>query len=140
MLSDFGLARFFEEGGAMTAETGSYRWMAPEVVRHERYDETCDVYSFAMLLYEALTLRVPFQNHSPVETAFAVARGERPALPPAPADVRALVEECWSQDPAARPQFPEIVVRLRHLRAKKESFGSLEMAARSVAESLTPVA
>ena len=31
-MADFGLARFQDEGGAMTAETGTYRWMAPEVL------------------------------------------------------------------------------------------------------------
>ena len=39
----------------MTAETGTYRWMAPEVIRHEAYDKRCDVYSYAILAWEMLT-------------------------------------------------------------------------------------
>ena len=62
-LADFGLARLApgckEE---LTAETGSYRWMAPEVIRHKSYDEKCDVYSFAMLCWEMLTYRMPFDK------------------------------------------------------------------------------
>ncbi|KAK7848684.1 serine/threonine-protein kinase sty46 [Quercus suber] len=30
-VADFGVARFQTQGGVMTAETGTYRWMAPEV-------------------------------------------------------------------------------------------------------------
>lgn len=30
-MADFGVARFQDQGGIMTAETGTYRWMAPEV-------------------------------------------------------------------------------------------------------------
>lgn len=30
-MADFGVARFQNNGGVMTAETGTYRWMAPEV-------------------------------------------------------------------------------------------------------------
>lgn len=30
-IADFGIARFQSQGGAMTRETGTYRWMAPEV-------------------------------------------------------------------------------------------------------------
>lgn len=30
-MADFGVARFQNEEGIMTAETGTYRWMAPEV-------------------------------------------------------------------------------------------------------------
>ncbi|KAG0498072.1 hypothetical protein HPP92_002763 [Vanilla planifolia] len=29
-VADFGVARFQNQGGVMTAETGTYRWMAPE--------------------------------------------------------------------------------------------------------------
>lgn len=32
-VADFGVARFQNIGGVMTAETGTYRWMAPEVAR-----------------------------------------------------------------------------------------------------------
>ena len=32
-IGDFGLSRFKSENESMTGHTGSYRWMAPEVVR-----------------------------------------------------------------------------------------------------------
>jgi serine/threonine protein kinase len=31
-VADFGVARVKAESGIMTAETGTYRWMAPEVI------------------------------------------------------------------------------------------------------------
>jgi serine/threonine protein kinase len=34
-VADFGVARVKDQSGVMTAETGTYRWMAPEVHRHE---------------------------------------------------------------------------------------------------------
>ena len=39
--------RFFLSG-----ETGSYKYMAPEVYRHERYSLKCDVFSFAVIAFE----------------------------------------------------------------------------------------
>ena len=50
-------------GGHLTAETGTYRWMAPEVIRHEKYSRSADVYSYAMILYELLTHEVPHSPH-----------------------------------------------------------------------------
>ena len=50
-ISDFGLAKLRPQKDKqetdtfnMTGETGSYRFMAPEVFRHEEYNETVDVY------------------------------------------------------------------------------------------------
>lgn len=124
-IADFGLARFY--GNEMTAETGSYRWMAPEIVRHESYDKSCDVYSFAMLQYEMMTLCVPFSCYGPIEVAFSVARGKRPPLPPMPEEMKTLIESCWHACKYSRPTFESILDTLTVMRDKKTSFGCLEM-------------
>lgn len=111
-IADFGLARYQAKPGEknMTAETGSYRWMAPEVIRHEPYDSLCDVYSFGILSWELLTYRVPYEKLMPVEAAFAVAReAKRPPIPPwCSAPVRQMIECCWMQEAAKRPRFSEL--------------------------------
>jgi serine/threonine protein kinase len=57
-VADFGVARFQDQGGIMTAETGTYRWMAPEVINHQPYDNKADVFSFAIVLWELVTSKV----------------------------------------------------------------------------------
>ena len=132
-LSDFGLSRY-TSSSIMTAETGSYRWMAPEVFRHEQYDKSCDVYSFAMLMYEMITLCIPFCNtFSPIEVAFDVAKfNRRPQLPEISHEFCDLICDCWHHSPSLRPTFENILSRIRVIRAKKESFGSLEMTFKNV--------
>jgi len=114
-IGDFGLSRYQEcEKKKMTAETGSYRWMAPEVIRHEMYDQRCDVYSFAILAWEMLTFRVPFDKLMPVEAAFAVAKeAKRPEMPShaRPSTVE-LLNACWHQDAQQRPSFHHVVEML----------------------------
>lgn len=108
-IADFGLARYQATSGKkMTAETGSYRWMAPEVIRHEAYDQRCDVYSFAILAWEMLTYRIPFDGMMPVEAAFAVAReGKRPSIPREwiSKPIAELLRACWHQEARKRPSF-----------------------------------
>jgi eukaryotic-like serine/threonine-protein kinase len=63
-LTDFGIARLPESGpggtGGMIAGTGAY--MSPEQVRGDPLDPRADLYSAAILLYEMLTGRTPFDT------------------------------------------------------------------------------
>lgn len=59
-----GVARVIETTGHMTAETGTYRWMAPEVIEHKPYDEKADVFSFGIVLWELLTCKVRMQRRA----------------------------------------------------------------------------
>lgn len=46
-VADFGVARVHSQSGVMTAETGTYRWMAPEV----EYCHNVDYFSFCIFEY-----------------------------------------------------------------------------------------
>ncbi|MQL80308.1 hypothetical protein Taro_012770 [Colocasia esculenta] len=82
-VGDFGLSKLIRVQNShdvykMTGETGSYRYMAPEVFKHRRYDKKVDVFSFAMILYEMLEGDPPLSNYEPYEAAKYVAEGHRP--------------------------------------------------------------
>jgi serine/threonine protein kinase len=51
----------------MTGETGSYRYMAPEVFRHEPYNTKVDVYSYAMILYYLFEGVPPFFDKEAID-------------------------------------------------------------------------
>jgi len=95
----------------MTGETGSYRFMAPEVFRHEDYTELVDVYSFAMIFFYLLVGRPPWPT-LPGLTAVkkAAEEGYRPDIP-RDMDVRlqTLLKECWDDNANNRPPFSRII-------------------------------
>jgi serine/threonine protein kinase len=43
----------------MSGMTGSLRYMAPEVATMKNYNESCDTYSFATLLWQMMALKIP---------------------------------------------------------------------------------
>ena len=65
-LTDFGLSRFMpeEEDYAMTGETGTIRYMAPEVYLKQPYGLKADVYSLGLILYYLTTRQKPFQEYN----------------------------------------------------------------------------
>jgi len=114
-IADFGVARVLDAGpGVLTAETGTYRWMAPEVIEHAPYGAPADVFSFGILLWELLTARVPYEALSPLQAAVGVVqRGLRPTIPSTcPAELADLMRACWTRRPEDRPGFEELKGRL----------------------------
>ncbi|XP_059655799.1 serine/threonine-protein kinase VIK-like isoform X1 [Cornus florida] len=122
-VGDFGLSKLIKVQNShdvykMTGETGSYRYMAPEVFKHRKYDKKVDVFSFAMILYEMLEGDPPLSNYEPYEAAKYVAEGHRPSfrakgyIP----ELRELTEQCWDADMNKRPSFLEILRKLEKIK------------------------
>ena len=85
--------------------------MAPEVFRHENYDEQVDVYSFAMVLYYMVAGHPPWPHLPGFEAVRLAAEiGNRPCLP-RDLDSQSvnLLELCWHNDPSSRPSFRKIL-------------------------------
>lgn len=107
----------------MTGETGSYRYMAPEVYRHEPYNNKVDVYSFAMICYQLFEGVLPFCRYPPLDAAQAACiLGKRPEWSsrprngtPVPKKLRDLMEQCWAMRHEDRPEFDEIIEVLEEI-------------------------
>ena len=113
-VTDFGLSTRAPDdtcaGGWLTAETGTYRWMAPEVLLHERYSKGADVFSYGGVLFELITHEAPFEDRPSLQAAVAVGmNGERPPLPvDTPPRFAALVNTCWQKEVHSRPTFSQL--------------------------------
>jgi serine/threonine protein kinase len=88
-IGDFGLSKTLsvrnkmpqdvDTNFTMTGETGSYRYMAPEVFRHEFYGPAVDVYAASMIFYQLFCFQQPFAGLNPVDAAkMASAEALRP--------------------------------------------------------------
>lgn len=120
-LIDFGLAKMIEntsvdsnETYAMSGETGSLRYMAPEVADCLPYNWAVDVYSFGIILWEMNAGKKPFDGlNREMFYERVVHGGERPPLRSKwPDELKSLMKDCWDADTSKRPRFRDVIRRL----------------------------
>lgn len=66
-LADFGFARVLPSTSLAETLCGSPLYMAPEILRYEKYDAKADLWSVGTVLYEMVTGRPPFKASNHVE-------------------------------------------------------------------------
>ncbi|RWW59150.1 hypothetical protein BHE74_00033933 [Ensete ventricosum] len=110
-VADFGTSCLETQCRESKGNMGTYRWMAPEMIKEKPYTRKVDVYSFGIVLWELTTALVPYQGMTPVQAAYAASeKNLRPPLSTTSSPVlNNLIKSCWSANPARRPDFNYIV-------------------------------
>ena len=113
LLVDWGIAKGLGRGRATTSTgivKGTIAYMSPEQACGEKLDRRSDIYALGVVLYQILTLRLPFEKGTDAEILAAILR-DPPQRPEAvagsraiPAELSALAMRALSKEPSQRPQ------------------------------------
>jgi len=112
----------------LTGYTGSLRYMAPEVVECKPYNESADVFSFGILLWQIISCDVPYENFTvPMYEKLVVGNGYRPSIKKSwPKELVDLMECCWSSNPRNRPALEEAKNRVKMFVMNEETGKQIE--------------
>ncbi|KAJ6598358.1 kinase-like domain-containing protein [Mycena vulgaris] len=120
-IADFGLSSIadamtlrFTHSTAPTTRGGTTRYQAPELLLGESPNHFgSDVYAFACVCYEILTLKAPFHElFNDAAVMFKVLAGARPSRPTGTLLIDGLwdlLQACWQTIPDERPTGAQIV-------------------------------
>ncbi len=106
VLADFGLARMTSSVRRLTASgtvMGTPEYMSPEQVVGEAIGSTSDLYSFAVVAYEMLTGRVPFQADTPAAVLLSHINKDMPPTRELVGELSAHVEDALRKGLAKAP-------------------------------------
>ena len=111
-VTDFGIAR---AGASQMTEAGSIigtaQYLSPEQAKGASVDQTSDLYSVGVVLYELLTGVVPFSGETPVEIAMkhlsTVPEPPSAKRADVPRDLDMVVMRALAKDPSERYQSAE---------------------------------
>ncbi|KAL7712138.1 Serine-threonine protein kinase [Entamoeba marina] len=112
-IADFGLSSFVNKDG-LDAVLGSLKWVSPERLKKEKYAEPSDVYAFAIISWQILTLKEPFEGIESAEKLeeCVVDNNQRPSLTGIQDSYVELLQKCWDKSPKNRLTFDEILEQL----------------------------
>jgi beta-lactam-binding protein with PASTA domain/cytochrome c556 len=122
-VTDFGIAR---AGASDMTETGSIlgtaQYLSPEQAQGHTVSASSDLYAIAVVLYEMLTGRVPFDAEQAVTIALKHVSEAPTAVtainPSAPAELEQVVMWALNKNPADRPQdADQFIAALEHAKA-----------------------
>ncbi|KAG9293838.1 hypothetical protein G9A89_019176 [Geosiphon pyriformis] len=91
------------------------RWTAPEKLDPKyRFTKECDVYSYAIVLWEIATQQLPYGNIENSDVLERVKNGERPItnISDIPEEYERLMRRGWNAEPRSRPKISEFCPKL----------------------------
>jgi len=120
-VTDFGISKLISAASSasasgkytMTGGIGSWRYMAPEVVRFEDYTEKVDIYSVALILYFMSSGKTPFhelgRDPEVILKEYLKGNEPRPQVSECHCGIRSILKGAWDATPANRPSAADLV-------------------------------
>ncbi|KAH9524063.1 Mitogen-activated protein kinase kinase kinase 1 [Bulinus truncatus] len=112
-LADFGLAKVYEITQTYTKGIGTIRFMAPEMIKNQKYNKQVDIWSVGCVAVNMLTGQVPFHELEEQQVMFCVGHENRSPvtniLPQLPDCSKAFFERTFQADPKQRPSAESLL-------------------------------
>ena len=101
-----------DPGDDVPLGTKQQHYLAPEIFLGKRHDHRSDIWSLGCVLYELTTLKRAFEAKSLHELSLKIMRGKfRPPSSRHSAELRALIADMLTRDPAERPSINQVLRR-----------------------------
>ena len=126
-IADFGFARFLPSSSMAETLCGSPLYMAPEILRYEKYNAKADLWSVGAVLFEMTVGRPPFRADNHVQLLKTIERSNDlikfPSAAQVPDALKGLIKSLLKYNPAERISFAEF---FDHLLVKYDLEGNDE--------------
>ncbi len=132
-ISDFGIAKLLNSK-TLTKQgeiLGQVEYSSPEYVKDSKYDERSDIYSYGLIIYEAVTGKKAFESKGAYRDLLKRVNEKAPLPielePKCPSTLNALVQKCCELNPEDRFQSAEEIISFLYDNEKESKEHVLEV-------------
>ena len=112
-LTDFGFCAKLASANAKRATmVGTPYWMAPEIVKQQKYDNLVDIWSLGIMTIEMVDGEPPYLNEEPLKALYLIATHGQPELQDAGVasdQLQDFLDACLATDVSARADADELL-------------------------------
>lgn len=110
-LGDFGISKVMEHTASeMGTAIGTPSYLAPEMCENKPYGTKVDMWSLGVILYEMISLKLPFQATNPFGMMMKIVRSDPPPLPPRVSEeLRNVTMRLMAKSAEDRPDANELL-------------------------------
>ncbi|CAD7942088.1 unnamed protein product [Amoebophrya sp. A120] len=125
LVGDFGISKVLESTLFATTCVGTPAYMAPEIIRNEKYTAGVDIWAFGVIAYEMLLLELPFNADSllglvyqianmalklpPAGRTSGLAQGDSVRTAPIHQSWHEMITACLNRDAQQRPSASQLL-------------------------------
>ena len=107
--------------GLLYTQTGTPFFASPEVWRDEPYDFKSDIWSLGVILYNLLTLKLPFRSKNMQTLSQQVLKGEIPEIPECfSSSAKRMINVLLTKDPSKRPNTGQLMKILTNSKVEQK--------------------
>ncbi len=134
-VSDFGLSRLNNIflGSNNKGRIGTSHWMPPEIMKAQKYEESADVFSYGMIIWEMIMGEIPYYGLTPNQIIGLVADCRKIVEIPkfGHSALLKIMKNCLLYEPKMRPNFDHIIKYLDEVikKSNNQDFLTEELAA-----------
>eukprot|EP01125_Pyxidicula_operculata_P012537 TRINITY_DN411_c1_g1_i1.p1 TRINITY_DN411_c1_g1~~TRINITY_DN411_c1_g1_i1.p1 ORF type:complete len:630 (-),score=86.53 TRINITY_DN411_c1_g1_i1:240-2063(-) len=117
-VADFGLSRIHAANTSTMTHLGTPLWLAPEIVREERYSEKADVWSYGVIVWETVTGKHPYDKMTPLAVMAEVGfKNYKLKLSDSSSssELKSIMDDCFNEE-QLRPTFYEILHKFQEIK------------------------
>jgi len=121
-LTDFGLAKTTHKDISATNKMSeAIAWMAPEVLNQQTPTTKSDIFSYGMILWQIYSGKSrPFLQATNNLKKEIIAGKREEITREIPAEIAALIRQCWDKDPENRPLLENVIQQLTGMMCSNE--------------------